>query len=121
MAAVVFDLGPKDPEEPHIADEVHPASVHEHGGEDVPPAARDVAGEFDGQESRTVDGFFQANAQLPGDEDVGVDRDEEEGDERKSTTLLVVAERDHATSQIRTPSAREATLSSWAGMNSWPT
>ena len=33
MAHGVFDRRPESPEEDHVADDVHPAGVHEHRGE----------------------------------------------------------------------------------------
>ena len=45
MSHRILDIIAEDPHEPHIADQVQPAAMHEHGGQDRMPAAalRDVA------------------------------------------------------------------------------
>src|SRR5262249_837303 len=53
-AAVVLNVVPKDPENPHIGDEVHPAAMHEHGRENEPPGARRTTYEFAGHVARNV-------------------------------------------------------------------
>ena len=71
MSAALLDALAEDPEEPHVADEMHPATVHEHAGEKVGPAARCVAGELDGQKAGAIDRYLDAKVRLPGGKNVG--------------------------------------------------
>ncbi len=75
----VLDLGAKGPEENHVADDVQPATMHEHGGEEGDPvtAGDDVGGDHGPLEDEGVSAeeFFE--------KDGGVDGDDEGRDERE--------------------------------------
>ena len=76
----VFDLAAESPQVNHVADDVHPAGMHEHGGENRDPAvAMDDANRDDGpgpDEAIAIDQLFEKN--------IGVEDDDGDGGERKT-------------------------------------
>jgi hypothetical protein len=116
VAHRVLDVVPEDPEEPHVADQVKPAPMHEHGAQRSEPAA--IAGydadggtahgkaEPVGQETQKLAGNETQLADRSGqirlrahslhpDPENHVCRDEEQGDDRCRQGGIVVPVREH--------------------------
>jgi len=76
----VFDFAAEGPEVNHVANDVHPAGMHEHGGEDRDPAvSMDDANRHDRpgpNEAVAVNQLFQKN--------IGIQDDDGDGSQRKT-------------------------------------
>jgi hypothetical protein len=97
VAHRVFNGRPECPQEDHVADDVHPTGVHEHGAEqgDGVMAAGDAKGDRGPGAHKTVAaGKFQKK-------DVNVDQNEECGDSGESARAArCVPQRDQAAHYI---------------------
>ena len=76
----VLHLRSECPEEDHVADDVHPAAMHEHGSEDRDPL---MAGEEGGGDGGPLGDEVVPAEQLE-NEDEAVDEDDEEGRDREN-------------------------------------
>src|ERR1019366_2337842 len=87
----VLDIVAEDPQEPHVAQHVHPTAVEEHGGEDTQEAELIRHQTVGGDE-------FIAGKRLEGDleeEDQDVDDDQQHGDDWLGVARLRVAYGEH--------------------------
>ena len=90
----VLDVVAEDPQVEHVAAEVQPAAVHEHGAENGRDVGSRIVREAPGHECPFLDEPV-AVLQLE-QEDEHVDDDEDEGDvRRRAPHGIVVAERKH--------------------------
>jgi len=114
MAHDVFDVVPEDPEIQHIADQMHPATVEKHAGENsgVRRNRDDLRGERrltehdGGNGAEPVDEGF-AGGRTQGalvEKDEGAGDDERDGDDRRSLGRVIVTERQHRDLMKRGPS-----------------
>ena len=106
----VLDVVPEDPEEEHVAEDVLPARVHEHPGEDaLPPGQRvhrerrrHVARALESARVVAVAKHVDVDArlrQLP-EPDESIRDDQPHCDDREAPGRDVVAERDHCAASL---------------------
>ncbi len=94
MPEAVFDIVAEDPQVQHVAAEVQPTAMHEHGAENGCDVGSRIFREASGHECPFLDEPV-AVLQLE-QEDEHVDDDEDEGDvRRRAPHGIVVAERKH--------------------------
>ena len=95
MAEPILDIVAEDPQEQHVAEEMHPAAMHEHGGEDLHRACHGALGKLGGDECPLPDEGF-ASGELE-QEHRNIQADKGEGDDRGGAPLrVVVTDREHA-------------------------
>jgi hypothetical protein len=102
----VLDIVPEDPEIQHVADDVHPAAMHEHRGQDR-QLGRDagkvrrqavVAEQHGRHDAVGIDGYragLLRQGLLP-EEHQRAQPDDADGDDRRNRRRIVVAQRDQA-------------------------
>ena len=95
VAEPILDIVAEDPQEQHVAEEMHPAAMHEHGGEDLHRACHGALRKLGGDECPLPDKGI-ACGELE-QEHRKVQDDEGNGDDRSGAPLrVVVTDREHA-------------------------
>jgi hypothetical protein len=95
VSEAVLDIVAKDPQEQHIAEQMQPTAMHEHGREDRDRVCLGTAGKARRYESPVLDELVAAGKLDEEDQDIEADKDE--GDVRHAPPLrVVVADREHA-------------------------